>query len=194
MVKIAITGGIACGKTLVGKIFRKKGIPVCEADELGHELLRPDSAVFGEIVEAFGPGIVDEDGSISRKLLGNQVFADAGKLAQLNRITHPKIKSAWRAWQQKHAQENSAVIVPLFFETGEKEGWDCAICVVCDESSQLTRLLERGLTELDAKRRVAALMPVDRKIAASDYVIVNNGTMDLLEQQTTRVLQSILER
>lgn len=194
MVRIAITGGIACGKSLVGSFMHEAGIAVCEADELGHELMRSGTPVTRELVEVFGSEILAPDGGVDRKTLGGLVFADSIALERLNAITHPWIRSAWVEWLERSGDKVSAVIIPLFFETGESGGWDSIVCVATDEPVQLRRLIEGGLDETEARRRISAQMPTVEKIVLSDYVVLNNESVDLLKHQTMRVLDSILER
>jgi dephospho-CoA kinase len=197
MVRFSITGGIACGKSLVGSFMRDLGVEVCEADDLAHRLMEPDGGAYGLVIRSFGSGILDADGRIDRKRLGALVFADDGERMRLNAIVHPLVRQAWRTWMDERAAmrcRTAAVIVPLLYEVGEGAGWDAVVCVCAGLSVQHARLLERGLTEEEACQRVAAQMAQADKAERADYVIVNDGTRDVLQEQTKRVLESILEK
>lgn len=193
MVTIAITGGIACGKTLVGHYMREAGIPVCETDEVGHEVLAKGGTVHEEVVRAFGATVLRADGEISRPALGKMVFADPEKLACLNRLTHPEIMRRLRQWiaSQPTAVECVAAIVPLLHEIGDEAHWDHVVCVAAPEADQRKRLRERGLTDAESLARIQAQLAQAVKMEHSDYVIFNCGDKDLLREQTTRVVRSI---
>ena len=197
MVRIAITGGIACGKSLVGSFLAEEGVPVREADDLAHELTAPGGTTFDEIVKEFGGGILGADGGIDRKALGDSVFADAERLERLNAITHPRIERAWEDWLSGRAaagERAAAVVVPLLYETGRQEGWDFVICVSAYESLQLERLLGRGFRENAARKRMEAQGPITGKMASADYVIVNNGNTATAREQVIRILGDMLEK
>jgi len=197
MVRIAITGGIACGKSLVASFLAEEGVPVREADELAHELMVTGTPVFEEIVKAFGGGILGDDGAIDRAALGKKVFSDADQLARLNAITHAPIERAWEDWLSDRRAEGAqaaAVVVPLLYETGREKDWDFVICVSAYESLQLERLLARGLVEEDAVKRMEAQGPITGKMAWADYVVVNNGTTETAREQAIRVLRDMLEK
>lgn len=195
MERIAVTGGIACGKSVVGSFLAVEGIAVCEADSLAHELMGSAHPAYAEIVKAFGEKILGNDGAIDREALGKLVFSNKKDLAKLNAIVHPRVKKAWEQWlkdmEERHA---AAVIVPLLYEANEGRGWDAVICVSASEPVQLRRLVARGLSEHDARKRIAAQMAMDRKASFADYVINNVGGKDLLKKQTVRVLRSIMEK
>ena len=205
MVRIAITGGIACGKSLVGSFLREEGVHVWDADELAHELMEPGRPLFDPVVRAFGEDILDADGRINRRRLGAIVFANAEKLRQLNAITHPTVRAAWEARLRELEMglgsggpaatpaDCAAVIVPLLFEAGMEQGWNAVVCVTDTEERQLERLRARGLSDEEAKRRIAVQMPLWRKSELADYVIVNAGSREILREQTRRVLRHVLK-
>ncbi|MGQ9662132.1 MAG: dephospho-CoA kinase [Kiritimatiellia bacterium] len=203
MVRIAVTGGIASGKSLVASFLREEGVHVWDADELAHELMEPGRPLFQAVVQAFGADILAADGTINRQRLGAMVFADKEKLQRLNAITHPVIRAAWE--ERLRAVEMSsdsgtrvakpadcaAVIVPLLYEAGLQQGWDAVVCVVDTERRQLERLRARGLSEEEARQRITAQMPLWQKAELADYVIVNAGSREVLREQTRRVLRHI---
>jgi dephospho-CoA kinase len=197
MVRIAITGGLACGKSLVGSFLRAMGVDVCEADEVAHELLRPEEAVCAEVVRTFGAGILDADGNVDRKALGRLVFSDSAALGRLNGLMHPEVRRRWRLWLAARPADCrvAATIVPLLYEVGEGEGWDAVLCVSAPPAFQWSRLLgERGLTAEEARRRLALQMSTREKERRADYVIWNAGTPSLLEEQVRRVMRAITEK
>ena len=193
MVTIAITGGIACGKSLVGLYMRGVGIPVCETDELGHAVLVKGELVYEAVVKAFGPSVLQADGEISRNALGTMVFADPDKLAHLNSLTHPEIMRRLRQWiaDRSLAAGCVAAIIPLLHEIRDEESWDKVVCVAATEVDQLERLRGRGLTEAEGLARIRAQFVQAVKMERSDYVIYNCGSKELLREQTTRVVRSI---
>lgn len=195
MVKIAVTGGIACGKSSVGAVLREMEIAVCEADELAHALMSPGKPVFEAVVRAFGRVILGPDGSIDRQILGAKVFSDAEERARLDAIVHPRVKEAWCAWLGEKAHfAAAAVIIPLLYEVEEADNWDVVVCVTSSRPVQAKRLRARGFSEAEVERRIGAQLPVAVKAARADYVVVNNGTRDVLLKQTERVLERILEK
>lgn len=193
MERIAVTGGIACGKSVVGSFLAEEGVPVCDCDDVARRLMEPGGACFGAVVEAFGRAVMSSDGRIDRLRLAGIVFTDPVRLARLNAIVHPAVFDACRRWLDGVRGAAAAVIVPLLFEAGAEQGWDAVVCVSASPAVQRQRLQARGLAPADAQRRMAAQMPVREKMARADYVIMNDGTLEMLRAQTRRVLRSILE-
>jgi len=198
MVRITITGGIACGKSRVGSILQKEGIPVSEADRFAHEVIEQDGAAFAEVVNVFGKGVCGSDGNIDRRLLGDLVFSDPDARSRLESIVHPLTKEAWLQWIREKREEQPrrgavAVIIPLLFETQDPDEWDAVICVSSSRKTQIARLNERGLPREQAVKRIEAQMPLSRKMELADYVIINNATIKSLEEQMVMVLRTLLE-
>lgn len=197
MFKIAITGGIACGKTYVGDYLSKKGIPVWEADNVAHDLLRDRSEVIKKIVQCFGQQVVGLNGEIDRKLLGNVVFADDHKRQLLNKIMHPIIIEELKKWlgnKEKEGELICAAVIPLLYESGLNDGWDMIMCVLCSDAVRRMRMRQRGLGDDDITRRIKAQLPLEKKAEAADVVLVNNGDGWELEKQVEMVLERIKER
>lgn len=193
MISIAITGGIACGKSVVAAQVSRRGVPVCEADEIGHAVLRKGSRVFDEVVSAFGLAILDPDsGEIDRTGLARIVFSDPVKLKRLNELTHPEILRRLHQWVSDRGDGDAvAGVVPLLYEAGDERRWNVVICVAAPEKEQMERLARRGLSEADARARIASQMPLGQKMERADYVLYNGGSVELLEEQTDRVLRRI---
>jgi dephospho-CoA kinase len=193
MIKIAVTGGIACGKSLVGEFMSEAGIPVCEADTIGHRVLEEDQSVRNGVVREFGAGVIGPDGRIDRTALGRLVFCDSEKREALNALTHPVIMQRIADWLggQPAATRLVAVIIPLLYEIGAERNWDKVVCVAAPEADQLRRLTDRGLTPDEARARVAAQMSLALKMERADFMIYNCGSKALLEEQTKQVMRTL---
>ncbi|MEI6515802.1 MAG: dephospho-CoA kinase [bacterium] len=193
MIKIAVTGGIACGKSVVGQIIAREGVPVCEADEVGHEVLERNPEVREKVIREFGREITGSDGLIDRTALGRLVFADPGRREALNALVHPAIMGRIADWVKSQATGANcvAVIIPLLYEIGAEKEWDKVICVGAPEAEQLQRLTERGLSPDEAQARIAAQMSLATKMERADFVIYNCGSKALLEEQTKQVMRNI---
>lgn len=191
MVKIAITGGIACGKSLVGETLAGAGIAVCDSDALAHACLEPGTPVHAAVVAAFGDDIVGVAGGIDRMALGERVFNNAECLARLNAIVHPSVKAAWEAWLTRQTGP-AGVVVPLLYEAGYGDGWTAVICVCASQAVQMKRLAGRGIGPRQAELRIRSQWSNERKAAQADYVIWNDGSKDVLHAQAQVVLKDIL--
>lgn len=190
---VGITGGIACGKTEVGRLFSKEGFDVLDTDVLAHEIMKQGTVVYREVVERFGCSVIGEDGELNRSVLGQIVFNDPSALKRLNKMVHPAVKKAAEAWkaEQKKAGRCAAVLIPLLFEADWTEGWDAILCVSADEKKVFQRLEKRGLNPNEARKRIAAQLPLAEKEAAANFVIKNSGTLDELEVETLHVIECI---
>ena len=192
MFKLALTGGIACGKSLTGQIMAKTGIPVCEADQIGHSVLNEDESVRAAVIQEFGASALAPDGTIDRAALGRMVFADPARLAKLNAMTHPAIMRRIDSWIQTQSPAGCvAVVIPLLYDIGAEKGWDAVVCVAAPEADQLRRLAGRGLSPVEAQARIAAQLGLAMKMERADYVIYNGGSQTVLEEQVNQVLRSI---
>lgn len=191
--RLAITGGIACGKSVVGTLLARRGIPVRDADDLAHEALERDRAVRAAVEEEFGAGILGEGGAVDRHRLGAIVFADAAARSRLEAILHPPVLRRLHEWVAGQLAANDLVvgIVPLLYETGEDVHWDVVICVTTTVGIQKARLAARGHSESDAAIRTAAQMRTGDKMKKADFVLHNSGTLAMLEDQVDRVLHRI---
>ncbi len=198
MKKICITGGIACGKSLVGDVLREAGARVIDADDVCHDLFSRGGPVADRIVAVFGKAILNRAGGIDRKALAGIIFADAAKRERLNAIMHPAARRVINAWLKAQSRGRgakiAAALVPLVYEAGWTGGWDAIVCVAAPLSAQIVRLARKGLSEKDARARIAAQLPLAEKISRSDYVIFNAGTLAGLRQQAALVFRSIKEQ
>ena len=193
--RIAVTGGIACGKSTVARILGRLGGEILDTDDVAHALEAPDGAATPEIARAFGKDVIAADGAVDRRKLGSLVFGDAAALARLNAILHPLIAEVVDDWLAKESEASfKAVLVPLLYEAGfdRKVAWDKVLAVVCSEKEQIRRLRGRGLDEVEARRRIAAQMPCAEKAARADCVIWNDADIRMLEGEVERVCKTLL--
>ncbi|NQU41343.1 MAG: dephospho-CoA kinase [Lentisphaerae bacterium] len=188
--KITLTGGIACGKSLAATYVAARGIPVCDADVLAHRAMAVGTPVYQSLVEYFGSDIVAPSGELDRARLGEIVFGSDEARSVLNGLVHPAVASAWRLWL---AEQNgpAVVVIPLLFEAGYADGWDSIICVCASEAVRLERLRARGMTDDQAAARLRAQWSNEDKAACSDYVLWNDGSPADLKTQVERVVDSI---
>ncbi|MDD5483972.1 MAG: dephospho-CoA kinase [Kiritimatiellae bacterium] len=196
MKRVCITGGIACGKSSAGEIWRKAGARILDADGVCHELLRHDRPLINRIASVFGRRVLGLAGGIDRSVLGRIVFNDRDKLRKLNGLVHPCARRAINAWLNMLPARAgfAAVIIPLAYEAGWERGWDAVVCVAAPLNAQVARLKKKGFTEKDARARIAAQMPLAEKMNRADYVIFNAGTVAGLRQQAKLVFRHIKEK
>jgi dephospho-CoA kinase len=195
--KIGLTGGIATGKSAVLNRWRAAGAIGIETDELAHQALAPGTATHAAVVAAFGPGILRPDGAVDRRQLGELVFADEQRRLALNQIIHPAVRRRWTAEVADLAARGNrqpvVVCIPLLYEVGAEAEFDAVVAVACSEPVQLARLATRHLTPDQARARVRAQWPLSRKCDRADYVIWNDGSLAVLEQQTDIVWEQLKE-
>lgn len=167
MLRAGLTGGIACGKSVVAAMLRECGCAVLEADPLAHELIEPGRPAFAEIVREFGPGVLEPGGRIDRGKLGAIVFADREKLSRLDRIVHPRILEELERRLAELARlggpQVAVVEAALLIETGYDRQLDRLIVVWCRPEQQRARLASRGLSPEQVESRITAQMPMDEK-------------------------------
>jgi dephospho-CoA kinase len=168
MLRLGLTGGIASGKSAVAAMLREKGFAVLDADALAHRLIEPGQAAHDEVIREFGPAIADAGGRIDRGKLGALVFADRAKLDLLNAIVHPRVRDVMLyqldEWQRGGTRDAAFVEAALIVEAGFTKNLDGLVVAWCTPEQQLARLLARGLSEADARRRIAAQLPVAEKL------------------------------
>lgn len=193
MLRVALTGGIASGKSTVAAMLRERGCAVLDADILGHDLLGPGQAAYEEVVRAFGREIVAADGSVDRGKLGAIVFADREGRARLEQILHPRILEAaakWFADTGSGGRDFAFLEATLIYEAGYKPNFDRVVVCWCRREQQVERLRQRGMSSEDAERRLAAQMPLDEKRRLADDVIDCSRTIE----ETARQVDDLLTR
>lgn len=190
---MGVTGGIASGKSTVSRLLAEKGAFTINLDEIGHELLKRGSLVMDELLEAFGPEILDASGDVSRKKLGAIVFADDAARERLNAIMHPPIVQRSQSEAHRLAAEdpNCVVVIdiPLLIEGGRHHMFDVIVVVTTSPEKQLQRLLERSIEENrplsreEAQARINAQIPLSEKAKFAHFVIDNNCPLEELSHQ-----------
>jgi len=195
MLKIGLTGGIASGKSTVACMLRDRDCQVLEADPLGHELLEPGQAAYDEVVREFGNGILSAGDKVDRGKLGAIVFSDAARREKLNQILHPRILTVLRQWfsalERAGGVDLAIVEAALIIESGFHKELDKLIVCWSKPEQQLQRLVERGLTEDQARMRIAAQMPGEEKRKLADVVIDCTGTLEETERQVDVLLANL---
>jgi dephospho-CoA kinase len=181
--RIGLTGGIGSGKSLVAGMLRELGAAVVDADRVAREVTAPGGPAYADVVREFGPEVVGPDGSLDRRALAARIFGDAGARHRLNQLTHPHIRRRMAEEADRLAATPGVEVIvfdiPLLLETtdGRELGLDGIVVVYADEATRVRRLMARdGLSESDARQRVAAQMPLEDKVARADWVVDNRGT------------------
>lgn len=192
---IGLTGGIACGKSSVGAILRKLGVKVIDADEIAHRIYLPGTSGFTEVIREFGSDILDTDGQINRKRLGEIVFQSPKARAKLEEITHPAIIQEVNDLIRAAKSENCPLLVvevPLLFEAGLEEMFDYIWVVSARPDVQLKRLMQRNhLTPEQATARLSAQLPLSKKEGKADVIVYNNNELYHLEDEIKRLLETV---
>jgi dephospho-CoA kinase len=195
VMRVAITGGIACGKSLFSHYLQRLGAELLDADDVVHRLEAPGGAAVPRLVRLFGDSVLDSQGGIDRAALAGWVFADADALERLNAALHPLVRKILSDWIAAPGDALRAAVIPLLFEAGWSEDWDVIVCLVSSETLQLERLMRhRGLTEGQARRRIAAQMPVTEKAARAHLVVHNDADAEALAREAEKVYRILTEK
>lgn len=185
-----LTGGVGMGKSTAADWLRNQGASVVDTDLLAREIVAPGQPALEEIQRAFGPKFIDATGDLRRAELARLVFTDAIALRLLEGILHPRIRQQWKLqaelWRDA-GKPMAVVVIPLLFETQAAPDYDTTVCVACSPATQELRLLARGWSLDEIQRRIAAQMPIEKKIALSDRIIWNEGPLPVLYAQLRRV-------
>lgn len=214
MLRVGLTGGLGSGKTTVAGIFRELGAEVMEADEVARRMMQPGEAVYGEIVQAFGPDVVRGDGTLDRKKLATMAFAD-GRLAELNAIVHPPVIAEQRQWMERLEREQPDAVAiyetALLFEASRAAGtrdwqkrFDRRILVTAPEALRIARYVARiagpdadeaarMAIEQEARERMAAQMTDEEKMRLSDTILRNDTSLEAVRRQTEAVYRELRE-
>jgi dephospho-CoA kinase len=192
---IGLTGGIASGKSSVGAILRKLGVRVVDADQIAHRVYLPETPGYTRVVQEFGAGILDSDGHIDRKRLGEIVFQNPEARVKLEKITHPVIMNEINRLIAAAKAENCPIVVvevPLLFEAGLEGQFDYIWVVSAHHDIQLKRLMERNrLTFEEASARLSAQLPLHVKEGKADVIVYNNRGLYHLEEEIKRLLDTV---
>jgi dephospho-CoA kinase len=196
--RVGITGSIASGKSTVARRMKDRGIPVIDLDKVGHEVLRKRHEAFEPVLQAFGDGILGDDGEIDRRKLGARVFSDPIARERLNGIMHPKIRNeeARRVQAMAEAGETAvATEAALLIESGQQDRFDLFVVVGCAPEIQIARLIKRdACSEEEARRRIGAQLSFEEKKAHADWVIDTSGEKEQTLSETDRLVEEIRRR
>jgi dephospho-CoA kinase len=205
VLKVGLTGGISSGKSVVGEMFAAIGVAVIDADHIAHALMQPGQAVYQEVVQHFGVGILNPDGTVNRSKLAEAAFGTpnqkgGSRVQELNRIVHPAVIERQEEWMNEIARKQphgiAMVEAALIVEAGAAKRFDRLIMVSCQPEQRFQRWAELRKVGLEAAagevaRRMAAQLPDEEKVKFSDYVIDNSGSLDNTQKQVTQVYQEL---
>jgi dephospho-CoA kinase len=187
MLRLGLTGGIASGKSAVAAMLREKGFSVLDADSLAHKLIEPGQPAYNEVLQEFGQEVLAPGGRIDRAKLSAIVFQDRAKLDRLNAIVHPRVGEfvfrQFEEWQRAGTRDAAFVEAALLIESGIHKKLDGLVVAWCEPEQQLQRLLDRGLSESEARRRIAAQLPVEEKLRLATEKIDCSGSLDETRRQ-----------
>ena len=187
VLRIGLTGGIGSGKSTVSALLAARGAVVIDADRIAREVVEPGTPGLAAVVDAFGAGVLTPDGSLNRPALAEVVFAHPAARGRLDGIVHPLVRA--RAAELAAAAPPDAVVVhdvPLLVETGQAASYDLVLVVEADPETRVARLVRRGLTEEDARARIAAQATDEQRRAVADVILDNGGTPEELAAQVDR--------
>ncbi len=196
MIKLGITGQIASGKSTVAREFAKFGGKVISADQIGKEVVEETPHILSKLIRAFGPQIVTPQGVLKRRELGKIVFASAEKREMLNRIVHPPLLQRLKE-EMDHCSIDpecgmAIIDAALLVDWGWHEKMDWTVCVVSAPDTQLLRLKAEGLTENEISDRISSQKSREEFMAASDFVIENDGTLKELKEKVEMIYDQIM--
>jgi dephospho-CoA kinase len=200
MLRVGLTGGLASGKSLVGRALADLGCYVIEADVLGRQVLEQGGETYDAVIAAFGKEILDPDGKINRRRLAAIVFADSAdaqqQLARLNALVHPPVKLRERDLADEFARSHPDGIVvteaAILVETGSYKDYDRLIVAVCRPEQQIERSIERdGVSREEVLRRLRRQMPLEEKVKYADFIIDTSGSKEATLQQVRTVYEAL---
>ena len=189
--KIGLTGGIACGKSVVLEMFKEAGWHTLSADALVHELLDHDPEVIEAVISKFGVEVKASDASLNKKAIAKVVFADSQQREWLEGLLHPLVRKRWTSALDEEQDKNWVVEIPLLFEKKLEKDFDLVVCLSSSRENQLERLQSRGMNEADAEARIASQAPLAEKIEKSDFVLTNTGSLNFLRKQFQILIESL---
>jgi dephospho-CoA kinase len=188
---VALTGGIATGKSHARAEFERLGVPTIDADTLARDAVADGSPGLKAVLSRFGQGVLDNTGALDRRKLGSIVFADPVARRDLEEIIHPAVRNAidqWFASLDDTVTRFAIADIPLLYETGRHRDFDAVIVTACAPSTQIARIIARdGISEEDARARVAAQLPIAEKVRRADHVINTDGSFDETHRQVRGV-------
>ena len=196
MLHVGLTGGLASGKSFVGRALEDLGCYLIQTDELGRQVIEQGGETYEAVVATFGKEILDPGGAINRKRLAAIVFPDLQQLARLNALIHPHVKIREKALVAEFAREHPDGIAvteaAILVETGSYKDYDCLIVAVCRPEQQIERAMERdGASREEVLNRLRRQMPLDDKVKYADFVIDTSGSKENTLEQTRTVHEAL---
>ena len=193
--KIALTGGIACGKSLFAKFLRELGIQALDADDVVHELEAPGGAAVAPIVARFGHDVLAPDGGIDRTALAECVFSDPASRADLEAILFPLVRARFARESRACRGQITIHIIPLLFESHWEADYDILLCIASPVDQQIDRMMtSRGYSRAHAEARLAAQWPVSEKAARCHYTVMNDSTPEHLRDEALQLVSWLKEQ
>ena len=194
MLRVGLTGGIGSGKSEVSRRLAARGAVVIDSDAIAREVVEPGTPGLAAVVAEFGDAVLTPDGRLNRERLASIVFGDDQARARLNAVVHPLV-GAETGRRMAEVAPDAVVVhdVPLLVEVGMAGGFDLVVVVAATPETQIDRLVRlRGMTEADARARIAAQLPLQAKVAVADVVVTNDGDLDHLDEQVEALWERII--
>lgn len=191
--RVGLTGGIASGKSTVSELLAGFGAVIVDSDKIAREVVEPGTPGLAQVVAEFGPSVLTESGALDRAKLGEIVFADQGARERLNAIVHPLVGARSAELEEAGRTAGKLVVndIPLLVEVGYAPFFDEVIVVDVPVETQVERAIARGMTEIDARARIAAQASREDRLAAATYVIDNTGTLDDLRKRVQEIYDAL---
>ena len=190
MKSYGLTGGIGMGKSTAAEFLRRRGLPVVDTDAIAREVVEPGQPAMAEIQAAFGCDVFSPTGELLRDRLAERVFSNSTERKKLEAIVHPRIRARWlaqvEAWRAE-GRSAAVVVIPLLFETNAAACFDKIVCVACSVRTQRKRLCSRGWTDAQIGQRLAAQLPIEKKLELSDYVVWTEPSLEVHAAQLNRL-------
>lgn len=197
MRRVALTGGIATGKSHVRAQFEQLGVPTIDADRLAREVVAAGTPGFEAVLSRFGPDILDGSGAIDRRKLASIVFSDPVARQDLEHIIHPSVRTAIDSWFESLgdiAPGFAIADIPLLYETGRERDFETVVVTSCDPRTQISRIMARdATTESEARARIAAQLPMDEKVRRADHVIMTDGPFEETDRQVRKIFSALAD-
>jgi dephospho-CoA kinase len=193
--RIALTGGIATGKTYVRGVLERLGVPTIDSDTRARQVVAAGTPGFADVVREFGPSVVLPDGELDRQKLAAIIFSEPQSRRALESIIHPRVREAidvWFATLDPARHPFAVADIPLLYEVDREKDFDAVIVVAADPDTQIRRVMERnGMAEVDARKRLRAQLPIDEKVRRADYVVRTNDSLADTDRQVKRVVEQL---
>ena len=192
MKRLALTGSIATGKSYVLSRLKERGVPVIDADDIVHEMLGSRTPTADAIAAEFGSDFLNADGSVDRGKMAAKVFSEPSARLRIESIIHPAVYETIRKWFDTLDGPVAVASIPLLYETNRQDDFDAVVATVCPPEVQLERLLARaGMSQDEARQRIAAQLPAGEKASRADYVIQTGGTKAETDRQVAGLLAAL---